>query len=91
MDTGKAKCPECRLLFETSFDGSIDIKTCSCCGHVGSVTSFVCNEEDWLKRKELKKSFLSSLKKKEDGKENKLKKLKKFRPDGVKIDPDKFI
>ncbi|HPZ08094.1 MAG TPA: hypothetical protein PL110_08265 [Candidatus Eremiobacteraeota bacterium] len=93
MNTGKAKCPECRILFETSFDGTLELKSCPGCGYVAPPAEFVCKEEDWHKRKELKKSFLSSLRRKEEAKENKLKGLKKFnrKDGGEKLDIDDFI
>ena len=68
----KAKCPECKLLFESSFENKIQ-KSCPCCGYIGSIEEFICKEDEWVKKEGFKKEFLSSLKKK--GEERELNKL----------------
>lgn len=76
--SNKAKCPDCKLLFETSFD-RLGIKICPCCEYSGPSKEFICTEEEWLKKKEFKKTFLSSFKRSDSGKDNKLKNLKSFK------------
>ena len=77
MSESKAKCPSCKLLFCTSFE-NVKIKACPCCEYVGNAEDFFCTEEEWLKKKKLKKAFLSSVKRGEARKENKLREVKKI-------------
>jgi len=87
----KAKCPDCKLLFESSFEDGVENKTCPCCGYVGAIEEFMCKEEEWVKKTSFNKNFLSSFKKKSEGKEVKLKQLKGLNVKGEKIDLDRLF
>jgi len=77
MSESRAKCPQCKLLFSSSFE-DVSVKTCPCCDYTGKASEFLCTEEEWLKKKKLKKAFLTSMKNKEGKSENKLKQIKKI-------------